>query len=770
MSTSKPTSIIERIINRPAFLQLCELWSVTAKMAGENALLVTEEALLEPTQNNQKVNLNKQSGSLQFCLLITPHFQALLQSELVKGNEDYYQIRIIFDPEVIEHHLGQLSQQNQVNSTVLEDLRHKITNRLTPGLDFLPEFFNKAIALLTTEESNINPPLSCSILPVDKLLHYQLEKQHILDRVKIQINQHLDLPDIIQMAIEQSRNFLELDRLLIFQLNVPVNGAADAVTYEAKRNENLQSTLYFQDEVCFRNFPRCQNKYSQGFSLAINDVATATNLTPCLKSLMEDLQVKAKIVVPIIVQEQLWGLLIGHQCFKSRQWQNRETLFLRQIAEYLAIAIYQNQSYQLLEQQKSFLEKQVENQAQQIKNALIAAEAASQSKHQFIGSMSHELRTPLTCIIGLSSTLMQWSLGKNPVALPPEKQQQYLSLIQENGKQLLSLINKILEFSEVESGKHLLNIQQISLEDIGKKTLHLLNAAARNKQITLSSNFKLEAQDGLFFADPERLQEILLNLLSNAIEFSPTGTEVILRIWRENHQVIFQVEDNGIGIAESEIPLLFEKFKQLEDFRRRTHGGTGLGLALTKQLIELHGGGIEVESELGKGSIFTFYLPEKLHQHAQISRSSSRQFPDNPSFKSQNIMLVTEDEENATFICQLLTAVGYQVVWLMDSTMASDRLKLLDPNLVLVDIDCSEVAIEIVNRTPEKPSDAKNHPKVILLCPHLVDNDWQHFAQRGIHEYLLKSMTPATIIEKINSVIKKPPVESHNETVRNNRH
>lgn len=769
VSTSQPTSIVERIINRLAFLQLCELWSATAKIAGEKALLVTEEALLEPTQNNQKVNLNKQSGSFKFYLLITPCFQALLQGELVKGNEDYYQVRITFNPKVIEHHLSQLSQQNQVNFSILEDLRNHITNQSTAELDFLPEFFLKAIALLTSEEENISPPLSCSILPVDKLLHYQMEKQHILDRVKIQINQHLDLPDIIQMAIEQSCNFLELDRLLIFQLNVPVNGYGDAVTYEAKRSKNIPSTLYFQDEVCFRNFPQCQNKYSQGFSLAINDLSTASNLTPCLKSLMQDLQVRAKIVVPIIVQEQLWGLLIGHQCFKPRQWRNRETLFLRQIAEYLAVAIYQNQSYQQLEQQKSYLEKQVKTQAQQIRDALIAAEAASQSKHQFIGSMSHELRTPLTCIIGLSGTLMQWSSATNQAALPIEKQQQYLGLIQDSGKQLLSLINKILEFSEVESGKHLLNIQQISLEDIARKTLHLLDDAAKEKQITVSFNFKIKAQDDLFFADPERLQEILLNLLNNAIEFSPSGAEVILRIWREKHQVIFQVEDNGIGIAESEIPLLFEKFKQLEDFRRRTHGGTGLGLALTKQLIELHGGGIEVESELGEGSVFTFYLPEKIHQQPQVSHSSPGQFPKNLISESQTIMLVTEDEENATFICQLLTAVGYQVVWLMDSTVASDRLKLLAPNLVLVDIDCSEVAIEIVNRTSEQLSDASDHPKVILLCPHLVDDDWQHFAQRGIHEYLLKSMTPATIIEKINSVIKKPQVETHNEAVRNNK-
>ena len=235
------TNTIEKIVNSRVLSQFSELLSVTAKMAGESALLITESALLDSLANDQEIYLNQKLASFKFYLLITPSLQALLQGELLEGYKDYYQMTLTFDPLVIQNHLSQLSQQNQINRTVIANLQSRITQQLTDGLNFLPQFFSRAIALLTTDETHINPPLSCSILPVDRLLHEQLKKQHLF--------------------------------------------------------------------------------------------------------------------------------------------------------------------YHQLEQQKSFLEHQVKTQAQQIKDALIAAEAASQSKHQFIGSMSHELRTPLTRIIGLADTL-----------------------------------------------------------------------------------------------------------------------------------------------------------------------------------------------------------------------------------------------------------------------------------------------------------------------------------------------------------------------------
>lgn len=777
-----PSSFVfTRTISQEILLQLCSMWSATATLSGNNTVLITEEALFSQ-EDEEQVNSTTQLESEKFYLLISSDFTALLWTKTLLP-ERSYQANLTFDCQVICNFLEQLSQQSKYNFPTIESLKTSLKDRWLKNNDDLRHFALAAIAILTQGDCHdleprklqnqcfpdtlisINPNerelISTQNRAMKELLHYQQGQQQIFDLLKTQIAQHLNVAKIIQTAIDRSCQFLQLDRLVIYQLNVAVElnvedfqlaKIADIVTYEARKSEAITSILNFQDETCFSQKTNFIHKYRQGFSLAIQDVENGSNLHPCVQSLMAKLQVKAKIVIPINVQGKLWGFTIAHQCLAPRQWQQKEIQFLQQMAEYLAIAIHQNQSYQQLQQQKILLEKQVKTQAQQIKNALIAAQAASQSKHEFIGSMSHELRSPLTCVIGLSGTLLQWSFNKNNPALPVEKQQRYLQLIQESGKHLLSLIDNILEFSEVESGKHLLNITQISLVDIAKKTLKILQPEAKSKNINLSLEYKVNSEADLFFADAERLTEILLNLIGNGIKFTPHEGEVILRIWRESRQVIFQVEDTGIGIATHEIPLLFEKFKQLEDFRRRTHGGTGVGLALTKQLIELHGGTIEVESAVEQGSVFTFYLPEKTQIESQLR---DRTPVANSLFRrSPTIVLVTADEENAIFICQLLTAVDYQVVWLTDTATAIDKVTLLEPTVVAIDRDSWElnirdIALEI------KQQAIGDRLSLILLCSQLSSEEWQYFAAHGVDDYLLKSMDPTEIVKKFHISLEK---------------
>ena len=454
------------------------------------------------------------------------------------------------------------------------------------------------------------------------------------------------------------------------------------------------------------------------------------------------------------MRNKLWGLTIAHQCSQPRKWQHQDVQFLRQIAEYIAIAIHNHQSYQQLQEQKQLLEQQVKTQAQQITNALIAAEAASKSKHDFLGSMSHELRTPLTCVIGLSSTLLQWSSAKEKGALSPEKQQEYLHLIQQSGKHLLGLINNILEFSDVESGKHLLNIQQVSLSGLVKHSIQLVREDAIAKEITLRDEIRIEPEQDCLVADEARIREVLFHILSNGIKFTPEGGEVILRTWREKHQVVFQIEDTGIGIAPEAVPLLFEKFKQIGELRQRIYGGTGLGLALSKKLIELHGGTIEVESALEEGSIFTIYLPQTSSE--QLSPSESPL--DIYDSCSKMVVLITEDRESATSICQLLNTIEYQVIWLTNLAMAVNQIESIHPEMVIIDKDCSVVGIKNVVSAVAN-SNLVGNTSVALLCDRFDRNEWQKFIEYGVDEYLLKSMNPIQILDKIKGLIQRKEIQ-----------
>ena len=749
--------VLKENVERQAVLSLAELWLTTKKE--DRAQLLTKETLFKLADIDNKLNRNQQLETEDFFLLITSKFNAFLTIEKI-AKSSKYQVTIAFERTTIIRELTQLGYRAKWSNSVIKYLQTELIGKLSYGCDRSVQFVAQAVKLLLQNEQRSSD--NCKFYPsppMNKLVDYQVEQEQILELIKLQISQNLDLATIVQTAVARGCDFLKLDRLLVYQLNVPIetfDGASktyrtiDTVTYEAKQ-DNVVSSLHFQEEICWRELPYCKSKYEQGFYSIVNDVEDCSNLNPCLESLIQKFQVKAKTVMPIIVKGQLWGLLIAHQCFEARQWNYQDLQFLRQISEYIAIAVYHNQSYLELQRQKKLLEKQVEAQAQQIRDALIAAEAASKSKHDFLGSMSHELRTPLTCVIGLSSTLLQWSSNTASMPLPPEKQQQYLHLIQQNGKHLLSLINNILEFSDVESGKHLLNIEQISLSDIAQQSLQLLYDTAKAKDIALSSDIKIRIEQEYFYADRLRLKEILLNLLSNGIKFTPEGGEVTLRVWREKRRVVFQIEDTGIGIAPEETPLLFEKFKQLENYRHRVHGGTGLGLALTKKLVELHGGTIEVESALGQGSLFTVYLPVKNPFQPHSNAKSAIVAPE--SANSKTIMLITQDEESAIFICQLLNTIQYQVVWLVDSAMAINQLELLQPRIVIVDRDSSPQGVDELTEAIQKRSLVDNI-NLMLLCDRLEDAQWRQFMQSGVDDYLTKSMNPMRIVNKINNLVQ----------------
>jgi two-component system, sensor histidine kinase and response regulator len=597
-----------------------------------------------------------------------------------------------------------------------------------------------------------------------QLLHYQVEQRHIFDNIKFQISQNLDFSNIVQTTIERVRSLLSLDRLIIYQLSIAQESIAqeifteqheqcrivDRVTYETRSATGISSILNFQQASYEDNSFKCWAKYRQGFTLAVNDIDCA-NLAVELKELMRQLQVKSKVVVPINLRGKLWGLLIAHQCHHPRIWSYDETQFLRQIAEYLAIAAYRHQSYEDLHTQKELLEKQVKNQAQQIEDALVAARIASQSKHEFIGNISHELRTPLTRVIGLSGTLLHWSLEKGRIPLPIEKQQQYLKTIQESGKHLLKLINNILEFSEVQSGKHLLNTEYISLLELCQRVTDSLQGKAIDLELNLTLDFQLIPETDYFYGDRARLEEILLNLLDNALKFTLPQGNIFLRIWQEEKQIIFEIEDTGIGIAEQQLPLLFETFKPLENYRQRIHDGAGLGLALTKHLVELHGGNIEVESTLGEGSVFRVYLPIVKEEHSVISNSIST--TELIASNSKKVILITQDEEIATFICQLLTAAGYKVVWLIDTMTAINQIDFLEPQIVILDRDNLEIEIPDVTDTIQAIEKIKTTKTILLYSQQMKTHEWEHFLENGISDRLLKSMELPQLLAKIEALI-----------------
>jgi two-component system, sensor histidine kinase and response regulator len=596
----------------------------------------------------------------RFTLFVSPLFSALLvscphppvsqvardlgegESSLKADQETLVNAKLTFHPEAIANFMSQLKDLFMSDCATYDNLeRYSRIPRTNDGtiqgkftlllLECLLGSEKVEVRAEGTPDTYIQQAETLADIQADILvreqtieeaLRKQIAQEKLFNQVTTQIRKTPDLPLIMATAVEQVREFLELDRLVVYKIedspirplspsplttpDSPLPTPRSWVIYEVRANDEIVSVLNYQETNCFTQNSQNWDKYRQGFTLIVDDVEETYALETCLLDFLRQAKVRAKLAVPIMFEDKLWGLIIAHQCETPRNWTENEKNLLTSIGEQLAIAIYQNELMHSLTQEKQTLEQRVVERTMDLRDALMAAEAASRLRSEFLATMSHELLTPLTYVIGMSSTLLRWSFGELS-----ERQRDYLQTIHDSGEHLLEMINDILDLSQIEAGKAVLNITEFSLAEIAETSFKALVEKAQAQEINVNLDLQIKSEHDRFTADVRRIQQILWNLLSNAVKFTPKGGNVTLRLWMESDTVVFQVEDSGIGILEEQLPRLFEKFHQLDTPYRRRYEGTGLGLALTKQLVELHRGRIEVESTVNVGSVFTVWIPSQ---------------------------------------------------------------------------------------------------------------------------------------------------------------
>ncbi|ACB54099.1 two-component hybrid sensor and regulator [Crocosphaera subtropica ATCC 51142] len=746
-------SILRRTLPISIFEELCSLWRELVEIEDSTAILLNDSII-----SSEIVNVPEILGAKTFYLLLSSQLCALLQGTL-NASSLSYQVTITCEPQAIAEFTHKLQQHLDPASPWHDRLAPYISPHLPPLNPLQSHFNGRLWNILVPEFSETSEVMYEGLRvcePVEDALRQQVAQERLLNQVVGQIRQSLELSVILETAVRELRSFLQVDRLVIYEFRektISNNQSENAqktsglVTYESRVSQSIPSLLNLvAEDTCFSNIPQYKYKYRQGQIVAIDDVEMRYAASLCLSRFLEKYWVLSKLIAPIVVNGKLWGLLIAHQCFKKRQWLESEKAFLGQIGEHLAVAIYQAQLYAQVQEQKNTFEQRVIERTQELRDTLVASQAANHSKSEFLGNMSHELRTPLTCIIGLSGTLLHWS--QESTTLPLDKQQKYLQTIQNSGKHLLDMINEILEYSNLQSGKYVLAVREFSLTKVAKNVIQRVSDEAEHRRINLELDLQINQQQDSFYADPERVQQILYHLLNNALKFTPENGSVTLRIWRENNHVSLEVEDTGIGIQEEKIPLLFESFQQLENSRRRMYGGTGLGLALTKQLVELHGGTIEVESIINQGSTFIIRLPNQ----PQNQYKSLHNLDKNQALftKNKTIVLVESNEEVATLIGELLTAANYHFIWLMDGTKVIKKLELLEPSAVILDQDLSEV-LEINACLKELPE--TQGTKVLVLRDEITSKEWTEISQMGIDDYLIKPIQPNLLLKRVNALI-----------------
>jgi signal transduction histidine kinase len=389
---------------------------------------------------------------------------------------------------------------------------------------------------------------------------------------------------------------LDLETVLtrIVSHAVQLSGTDGGAIYEydeASEEFHLRATDHMEKELitALRNNPPRLGDGVVGRAAASREPVQVPNIleerayAPRMRQMLERFGFRASLAVPLLREDRIVGGLVVRR--KSIGEFRPEVIeLLKTFATQSVLAI-----------QNARLFREIEDQSRQI-------EAANRHKSEFLANMSHELRTPLNAIIGFSEVLQERYFGELN-----EKQAEYTDDILASGRHLLSLINEILDLSKVEAGRMELELAAFDLPLAIDNARTFVRERATRHGITL--DVKVDERLGDYVGDERKIKQILLNLLSNAVKFTPEGGRISINARQTNGSVEISVTDTGIGIAEEDQPKIFEEFRQVGSDNAKKIEGTGLGLTLAKKFVELHGGRIWVESEVGKGSTFVFTLP-----------------------------------------------------------------------------------------------------------------------------------------------------------------
>jgi adenylate cyclase len=382
--------------------------------------------------------------------------------------------------------------------------------------------------------------------------------------------------------------------------------------------------------------------------------------------------------------------------------------------------------------------------------AQLRAERASQAKSVFLSNMSHELRTPLNVVIGYTSTMLDMPDLYGQAILPTAYRADIL-LIKDSGYYLLGLINDILDLSKIEAGKLDLHCASVNLPDMFRGIIATSIGLIKNKPIQIRPDYAENLP--LVWADPIRVRQIVLNLMSNAIKFTPTGS-VTLQASLKDQAVHIAVIDTGIGIPEKALPHIFDRFEQADRDTDKHYGGTGLGLDISRRLARMHGGDLTVESEVGKGSIFSFTLPIASEQspviqnQPQTGHGSTEAL--NPKEASVQTILLVEDEASLRdMMHRTLASAGHMVVDVQDGLQAFDLAAGLLPDLIIMDIYLPNMSgwllLEKLKENPETASIP------VLVCT--VSEDEDKARKLGATAFLQKPFAPDQLLTYIGDLL-----------------
>jgi signal transduction histidine kinase len=387
-------------------------------------------------------------------------------------------------------------------------------------------------------------------------------------------------------------------------------------------------------------------------------------------------------------------------------------------------------------------QKQVEQERIQL---LEKAEAANRIKDEFLAIVSHELRTPLNPILGWSKLLRTRKLNQDKI-------DQALETIERNASLQAQLIDDLLDVSRILRGKLSLQTLRVDLVRVIKAAIETMRLAAAAKSIEIET--QLDSRVGFVAGDPNRLQQVVWNLLSNAVKFTPRGGRITVRLQGIDSQAQIQVSDTGQGISPDFFPYIFDYFRQENSTTTRSVGGLGLGLAIVRHLIELHGGRIEAESEgIGEGATFTVTLP--LMSDSPINTQKSSPEDEGLDLSDVTVLLVEDEVDTLDLLTIILESYGARVE---GATSANEALAVFSqgqPDVLISDIGMPGMdGYELIRQVRELPPDRGGLVPAIALTAYAGETDLERALSAGFNRHISKPVEPDQIVDAIATLIQ----------------
>lgn len=455
------------------------------------------------------------------------------------------------------------------------------------------------------------------------------------------------------------------------------------------------------------------------------------------------LPVRSYLAAPVISRsgEVIGGLFFGHS--QAGVFSDRSERLIVGLASQAAIGIDNSRLYEQVKRAAQEREKLLEAEQE----ARTQAERSNVAKDQFLAVLSHELRTPINAVVGWSQILKTLKEGSTDFV-------NGLNVIERNARIQVQLIEDLLDMSKVLSGKMRLELQQVNLQEVIQAAVASLRHAAEVKALKLQ--VILDPLVGPVKGDPARLQQCVLNLLANAIKFTPDAGTIQLCLVRVDNHLEFSVSDNGIGIKPEFLPYVFQRFSQQDTSASRKHQGLGLGLSIVKHLIELHGGTIRARSTgEGKGATFTVDLPlmtiqsESPMEVRQYSRrpSAIRDSATQPSLEGISVLVVDDEADARDLVKHVLEKQGARVFLAASTEEGLASLKVNLPTVILSDIGMpGEDGYEFIKKVRQLDDDQRGGIPAAALTAFARAEDRARALRAGFQTHLPKPVEPAELV------------------------